>query len=64
MSDSDLQDEVEVIMQVSKNSKEIKLTFKSTETFTVSSFIMELETYLHEISAASDQREKPGVNRH
>lgn len=57
-------DEVEVILEVSKDSKEINIKFKSKDAFTVSSFVMELETYLHEISQASDQMEKPGVNKH
>lgn len=64
MSDSDLKDEVEVIMKVEPDSKKITLTFISVDAFTVSSFIMELETYLHEISMAGDQMEKPGVNKH
>ena len=64
MPDQDLMDEVDVILQVAPDSKQITLTFTSKDPFTVSSFIMELETYLHEISQASDQREKPGVQEH
>lgn len=62
--DSDEIDEVEVILQVSPDSKEINLKFINPDAFTVNSFIMELETYLHEISQAADQMEKPGVNKH
>ncbi len=64
MPDKDFIDEVDVVMKVTPDSKQIVLTFTSPDPFTVSSFIMELETYLHEISQASDQMDKPGVNKH
>lgn len=63
MSDKDVS-EVDVMLEVSPNSKEITIKMKSPTPFSVQSFIIELETYLHEISQASDQMEKPGVNKH
>jgi hypothetical protein len=61
--ESDYLPEPDVILTVSKDSKEITIQFKSEIPFTTTSFIMELETYLHEISKAADQVAKAG-DRH
>lgn len=50
--------EVEVMMKVRPDGKQVVLTFDSPDPFTIASFIMELETYLHEISTASDQKNR------
>lgn len=66
MSDEDdLKSEVDVILKVSKDSRTIRLEFKSPDLpFTVDSFILELETYLHEITQAIDQRSRAGLDQH
>jgi hypothetical protein len=64
MKHEDELDEVDVDLRLSKDCKQITLTFTSKDSFTVSSFLIELETYLHEVSRASEQRDKPGVSRH
>lgn len=66
MSDEDdLKPEVDVIMRVSKDSRTITLTFKSPDIpFTVDSFVLELETYLHDITRANDERTRSGVGQH
>jgi hypothetical protein len=55
-NDASLKEEVDVTLQVSKDSKVITLVLTSPDPFTVQSFLTELETYLHEISLAADQR--------
>lgn len=63
--DKDLLPEVDVTLQVSKDSRTIKLVFKSPDfPFTVDSFILELETYLHEITRANDEMTREGVEKH
>jgi hypothetical protein len=65
VANEDEQPEVDVILTVSKDSKTITVKFKSPDLpFTVSSFILELETYLHEVSHAADQMSQPGVGKH
>lgn len=66
MSDEeDLKPEVDVILRVSKDSRTIELKFKSPDIpFTVDSFIMELETYLHEITRASEEKTRQGLSDH
>jgi len=67
MSDKNENDwlpETDVEMTFSKDGKEINVRFTSETAFTVASFILELETYLHEISKASVQMSEHGVGRH
>lgn len=54
------QDEVDVQIQVSKDSRTITLTMKNKDPFTVNTFLLELETYLHEIGLAVDQKSMAG----
>lgn len=54
------QDEVDITIKVSKDSREITLTMKNKDPFTVNSFLLELETYLHEVGLAADQKSMAG----
>lgn len=56
-------EEVDIIMNVSEDSKTITLTFTSKDPFNIPSFLMELESYLHDLSRAADQS-TADPNRH
>lgn len=63
--DEDLQPEVDVTLNVSKDSRTITIKMKSPDLpFTVDTFILELETYLHEITRANDEMTRDGVSKH
>lgn len=54
-------EEVDVMLHVSPDSKIITITMKSEDPFTVQSFLVELETYLHEVGLAADQKSMAGA---
>lgn len=64
MSDPDEMDEADVTMEVIGKGETIVLTFKRRDPFTVSSFLVEVETYLHEYSKALEALEDPTVKKH
>jgi hypothetical protein len=54
------EEECDITIKVSKDSREITLVMKNKDPFTVNTFLLELETYLHEVGLAADQKSMAG----